>query len=63
MDIALSTLYSPGQIVYLRVDTDQAGMVTGVIVGPENAVRYLVAWGDRVETPHHQMELTDERPL
>lgn len=63
MDIALSTLYSPGQIVYLRVDTDQVGMVVAIIVGVDNALRYLVSWGDRTETSHYQMELTDERPL
>lgn len=63
MDITIQTLYDVGQIVYLRVDTEQVGMVVAIIIGVDNALRYLVTWNDRTETSHYQMELTDERTL
>ncbi len=53
--------YSIGSIVYLRVNQEKRGMVTGYTVRAGNILLYLVTWGDPVEeTEHWIYELSDE---
>lgn len=50
-------IYECGQIVYLKVDTERVGMVTGEMKRPNGYV-YYVTWEDLEETPHFGVELT-----
>lgn len=48
-------------IVFLRVDAEDGGMVTGLIERPGGVLCYLVTWPDHEETSHWEAELTSER--
>lgn len=58
------TRYGHGNEVYHRLRGDNArGLVTAVLIRPNGAVTYGVTWADRVETFHHELELTGEPPV
>lgn len=48
-----------GQVLYLRVQPDEAGMVVGIILEP-GAHLYKVSWGNGSTTAHYEYELTEE---
>lgn len=51
-------------IVFLRVNPDRKGIVTGHLTRPGGAFLYLVAWDEPVEEKEHwPCELCTERPL
>lgn len=53
--------FSLGQVVYLKVKPDAAGMVTGILFRPTGH-SYLVTWAaDAGERYHWEMELTCEK--
>jgi hypothetical protein len=49
-----------GDVVYLRVDQSETGMVTGIVQRPAGYT-YLVSWHDRTESEHSCIELTSEK--
>ena len=51
-----------GQKVYLIVDADVVGMVTGIMYR-QNNISYIVSWNDHEETYHYDFELATERPV
>jgi hypothetical protein len=52
--------YNLGDIVYLKVKSEDAGMVTGILFRPR-CVRYIIAWGSRDDTTHYDIELTNQK--
>lgn len=52
--------FALGEIVYLKVKTEEAGMVTGLLFR-QTGIVYMVTWPDRNEQYHHEMELTAEK--
>lgn len=52
-----SALFNLGDIVYMVVDQEGPGMVTGIVFRP-HGITYLVTWGDSHETSHYDIELT-----
>lgn len=57
----ITSRFNPEQIVYLKVDPEQCGMVTGILVRPGHSLSYLVTWADHEEASHQECELTDEK--
>lgn len=55
-----SVKFSLGEKVYLVVDPDEQGMVTGILFRP-HGVSYCVTWGNADETTHYDIELTAEK--
>ena len=53
--------YPYGATVYLKINTELAGMITGYIFRPGNIIWYLVKWSDGTESDCLDMELTDVR--
>lgn len=49
-----------GQTVYLAVNAEQQGMVTGILFRP-NGFAYYVTFADGQERTHYEMELTAEK--
>lgn len=59
--MTLRPAFSLGQTVYLRIDPERVGMVTGIIIRPGHQT-FLVVWAeDAEESPHYEMELTEDR--
>lgn len=59
--LTISTKFEFGDIVFLRVRVERfPGMITGIIVRPVGGFLYQVAWGDKTETNHFEVELTRE---
>lgn len=53
--------YHIGQVLYLRIKPETAGMVTGIMMR-ERGHTYLVTWAhDMAERYHYEMELTPDR--
>lgn len=53
--------YHLGQIMYLRIKPDAAGMITGILIRP-NGHLYEVTWAnDMANRWHYEMELTPEK--
>lgn len=52
--------FNLGDVVYLIIDPDMQGMVTGVLFRPHGIV-YYVSWGISDEEPHYDIELTREK--
>ena len=50
-----------GQIVYLKVDKEDGGMVTGYLIRPNGGLVYLVTWSNAEEKDHWEIELTGEK--
>ena len=63
MKITLTSRFDIGQIVYLKTDPDESGIVTGFILRPENRYLVMVSWSDRSENPHYEFELLEDKPL
>ncbi len=56
-----SLSFSMGQIVYLRIDTEEAGMVTGILFRPTGHT-YAVTWASNLEESfHYDIELTADK--
>lgn len=55
-----SVKYNLGDVVYLRVRPEEAGMITGILFRP-SSISYYVSWGSTSEIPHYDIELTKER--
>lgn len=49
--------------VYLRVNGDARGCVTGYLLRPHCPAQYLVSWDDGEETQHWAEELTIDKPI
>lgn len=58
---SVTTKFALAQLVYLRANSDWAGIVTGILLRPDGAFCYFVTWGDHEETQHFECELTDEK--
>jgi len=53
--------FNLGETVYLMLDRDKSGMITGITFRP-SSVMYLVAWThDFSERSHFDIELTTEK--
>jgi hypothetical protein len=50
------------EIVYLKIDEDAKGIVTGIIYRPTGTM-YMVTWGMGNEQHHYACELTTEKPF
>lgn len=49
-----------GDVVYLKVDEDHAcGMVTGLIVSPNDSYLFVVSWADGQDSKHYDFELSE----
>lgn len=48
------------EIVYLRIDPEATGIVTGIIYRPTGTM-YMVTWGISNEQHHYACELTREK--
>ena len=55
-----SVKFNHGDVVYLKVKPDEAGMVTGILFRPQS-ICYYVTWGNSSETTHYDVELTKEK--
>jgi hypothetical protein len=56
--------YDIGSVIYLVVNAERKGMVTGYLVRAEGILTYLVTWDDPVdEKEHWACELTATKPL
>jgi hypothetical protein len=53
--------YSMGQIVYLKLKPDVAGMVTGILFRPSGHGYYVTWSSDTAERYHFDCELTKEK--
>ena len=59
--VTLDTLgFHLGETVYLRVNTDQVGMITGIVFRP-NGIAYYATFADGQERTHFECELTTEK--
>jgi hypothetical protein len=55
-------LFPLGSIVYLRVNAERRGMVTGYMVRPGGLLLYLVSWDEPIsEAEHWGCELSDTK--
>jgi hypothetical protein len=48
------------EIVFLRIDEESKGIVTGIIFRP-TGIMYMVTWGISNEQHHYEGELTREK--
>ena len=56
-----SLLFSLGQTVYLKIDTEETGMITGILFRP-NGPTYAVTWASNLEESfHYDIELTTDK--
>jgi hypothetical protein len=60
--VKINPTFPISETVWHRCDSDCQGIVTGLIVRPNNALQYMVCWGGE-ETTHYEFELTDEKPV
>lgn len=57
----IKTKFELQQEVYLITDVDQLKrFVTGIVVRPNNALRYLLSCGD-TESEHYDFEITEDK--
>jgi hypothetical protein len=52
--------FALGEIVYLRVEPSEAGIVTGIMFRP-SGVCYYVSWSKTTEQQHYDIELQREK--
>ena len=51
-----------GDKVYFASNSEHVGIVTGLLVRPDNVLQYYVTWAeDKDETLHYWIELSTER--
>ena len=55
-----SVKFNHGDVVYLKICPDEAGMVTGILFRP-SSVTYYVTWGSGNEYTHYDIELTKDK--
>ena len=53
-------IYKIGQTVYHRMNDEAKGIITGITIRP-GWFTYQVTWGSLEESPHYELELSDER--
>ena len=63
MKITLTSRFDIGQVVYLKTDPDESGIVTGFMLRTENRYLVMVSWSDRSENSHYEFELLEDKPL
>lgn len=56
-------IFSFGQRVYLKANTDFTGLVTGYLFRPQTSIVYLISWSDGETREHWDMELTTEKGI
>ena len=56
-----TTKFHIEQIVYHRLDPEEPGFVTGILIRPGSRLLYYVTWQDLEEASHYEFELTDEK--
>lgn len=55
-------MFNLGSSVYLKLNHEKKGMITGLTVRPGNVMLYLVTWTDPIEELEHwACELSDEQ--
>ena len=54
-------MFNFGDIVTHKTDDDEIGIVTGILYRPDNVVKYLVTWQNRVEEEHFAIELCEPK--
>lgn len=59
----ISTNLNIGQIVWLKVQPEMKGMITGIIVRSGPSISYLITWNDGEESTHYEIEVTEEKPI
>ena len=52
--------FAIGDLVFLRVNPSEAGMVTGILFRA-HSMTYWITWGSAHETIHYDIELTKEK--
>lgn len=64
MKLTPAPTFALEQIVYLHVNPERKGMVTGLLLRPKGQLIYLVTWDDPVEEREHQeCELSEIKVL
>ncbi len=64
MNIKLPTPAFPyGAHVYMVVNSDYRGQVTGYLLRPNTSISYLVSWSDGEEREHWDYELSTTKML
>ena len=58
--IKINLEFQIGDIVYMKVAPEDAGMVTGYLIRP-TGVSYAVTWADADEKFHFAVELTADK--
>ena len=57
--ITMFVAYKIGDLVYLKIDPEELGMVIGYDVRPDY-IQYCISWPGGCSTYHYEMELTDQ---
>ena len=57
-----STRWDLGQMVWLKVQPEMKGMITGIVVRSGPSILYFITWNDGEESMHYEMEVTEEKP-
>lgn len=52
--------FNIGDLVYLKLCPDTAGMVTGIMFRP-HSISYYISWPSASETVHYEIELTRQK--
>lgn len=52
-----------GQRVYLRTNSDFAGLVVGYLFRPSTSIAYLISWSDGESREHWDFELSTEKGI
>lgn len=63
MAITINPRFKFGQLVFLRVNTDHAVIVTGYVIRKDNNFVYLVSGESNEEQVRSDDELSDEKVL
>ncbi len=53
--------FSLGQVVYLKLKPENAGLVTGILFRPSGHLYYVTWSSDCGEKSHFELELTEEK--
>lgn len=60
ISVKINLEFQIGDIVYMKVAPEDAGMVTGYLVRP-TGVSYAVTWSNANEKYHYAVELTADK--
>ena len=53
--------YKFGDVVCHKTNTEDTGIVTGIVYRPNGGVQYLVTWEDKEEGTHYDIELCEPK--